>query len=153
MSHGPAGGGHGQQSAEPNLTPLLDLVLQLIMFFMLVANFVMDEHSVLIKLPFASQAKPLTTKDTRITYLNVDKTGRVLVPLRDPLLTPEEIKFHMLTLARTDPLGEAAAKQEITVIIRADKDARYHHILKTMQAIKAAGYSKLQLRAQIAENK
>jgi len=153
MSHGPAGGGHGQQSADPNLTPLLDLVLQLIMFFMLVANFVMDEHSDKIKLPFASQAKPLTTKDTKITYLNVDKTGRVLVPLRDPLLTPEEIKFHMLQLARNYPLGEAAAKHDITVIVRADQNARYHHILKTMQAIKAAGYSKLQLRAQIAENK
>jgi biopolymer transport protein ExbD len=153
MSHGPAGGGHGQQSAEPNLTPLLDLVLQLVMFFMLVANFVMDEQSDKVRLPVASQAKPLTTKDTNITYLNVDKTGRVLVPLRAPLLSPEEIKFHMLQLARSHPSGEAKAKEEMTVIIRADKDARYHHILKTMQAIKAAGFRKLQLRAQIAESK
>jgi len=153
MSHGPAGGGHGQQSAEPNLTPLLDLVLQLVMFFMLVANFVMEELSDKVRLPVASQAKPLTTKDTNFTYLNVDRTGRVLVALRDPLLTPEEITFHMRQFARNHPDGEAKANDAVTVIIRADRDARYHHILKTMQAIKAAGFKKLQLRAQIAESK
>jgi biopolymer transport protein ExbD len=153
MSHGLASGGHGSQSAEPNLTPLLDLVLQLVMFFMLVANFVMEELSDKIRLPVASQAKPLTAKDTNFTYLNVDKTGRVLVALRDPLLTPEEITFHMRQVARNHPDGEAKAKEEMTVIIRADRDARFSHIHKTMLAIKSAGFKKLQLRAQVAESK
>jgi len=153
MSHGPAGGGHGQQSAEPNLTPLLDLVLQLVMFFMVVANFVMDELSDKIKLPVATQAKPLTANDTKITYLNVDRTGRVLVPLKEPLLTPEEIKFHMNRFAATHVLGEAKAKNEVTVIIRADRDARFAHIHKTMLAIKEAGFKKLQLRAVTSESK
>jgi len=153
MSHGPAGGGHGQQSAEPNLTPLLDLVLQLVMFFMLVANFVMDELSDKIRLPVASQAKPLTATDTKFTYLNVDRTGRVLVPLRDPLLTPEEIKFHMGQVARNHVDGEAKAREEVTVIIRADRDARFTHIHKTMLAVKAAGFKKLQLRAMTSEAK
>ena len=152
MSHGPAGGGHGQQSSEPNLTPLLDLVLQLVMFFMLVANFVMDTMSDKIKLPVASQAKPLTARDTNFTYLNVDRTGRVLVALRDPLLTPEEIGFHMRQVARTHVLGEAKAKEEVTVIIRADRDARFTHILKVMLAVKKAGFRKIQLRAQVAES-
>src|SRR5262245_16103662 len=153
MSHGSAGGGQEHQSAEPNLTPLLDLVLQLVMFFMLVANFVAEEHSGRINLPVASQAKPLTASDTRITYLNIDSTGRVHVPLRDPLLTPEEIRFHMDQFARTYVRGEAKAREEVTVIIRADQNARYHHILKTMQAVKSAGFRKIQLRAQIGKNK
>ena len=151
MSHGPAGGEHGQQSSEPNLTPLLDLVLQLVMFFMLVANFVMDELSDKIKLPVASQAKPLTAKDTNFTYLNVDRTGRVLVPLREPLLTPAEIEFHMRQVLRTHVLGEAEAREQVTVIIRADRDARFTHIHKVMLAVKTAGFRKLQLRAQVAD--
>jgi biopolymer transport protein ExbD len=151
MSHG--GGGHGHQSAEPNLTPLLDLVLQLVMFFMLVANFVMDELSDKIKLPVASQAKPLTAKDTYFTYLNVDKSGRILVPSGDPLLTPQEITFHMRQVARNHVLGEAEAQKKVTVIIRADRDALFTHIHKTMLAIKAAGFQKLQLRAEIGGNK
>jgi biopolymer transport protein ExbD len=149
MSHGGVGTGHGAQSADPNLTPLLDMVLQLVMFFMLVANFAMDELSDKIRLPVASQAKPLTAKDTNFMYLNVDKTGRVLVPLGEPLLTPEQITFYMRQAARNHVLGEAKSKEEVTVIIRADKDARVQHILKTMQAIKKAEFRKVQLRAQI----
>ena len=142
-------GGHGQQSAEPNLTPLLDMVLQLVMFFMLVANFVMDELSDKIRLPTASQAKPLTAHDTSFMYLNVDKSGRVLVPIGEPLLTPEQIIFYMRQAARNHVLGEAKAKEQVTVIIRADRDARVEHIIKTMKAIKDSGFRKLQLRAQI----
>src|SRR2546423_9157876 len=98
MSHGGALS-KGQVSSDPNLTPLLDLVLQLVMFFMLVATFVMEDLSDKVKLPVASQAKPLTAKDTKITYLNVDRTGRVIVALKEPLLTPEEITFHMRQFA------------------------------------------------------
>jgi biopolymer transport protein ExbD len=143
-------GGHSQQSAEPNLTPLLDMVLQLVMFFMLVANFVMDELSDQIRLPVASQAKPLTVRDTNFMYLNVDKTGRVLVPTGAPLLLPDEIRTYMTLAARNHVLGEAKAKEEVTVIIRADREARVQHIIKTMTAIKQAGFRKLQFRAQIS---
>jgi biopolymer transport protein ExbD len=142
-------GGHSEQSAEPNLTPLLDMVLQLVMFFMLVANFVMDELSDQIRLPVASQAKPLTAQDTKFMYLNVDKTGRVLVPVGEPLLTPDQITFYLRQAARNHVLGEAEAKKEVTVIIRADREARVQHILKTMTAIKQAGYRKMQFRARV----
>src|SRR5437868_12913267 len=100
MSHGGGGLGKGQVSSDPNLTPLLDMVLQLVMFFMLVANFVMDELSDKIHLPVATQAKPLTAKDTNILYLNVSKDGKVLLPVGDPLTTPAEITFHMNQVAQ-----------------------------------------------------
>ena len=45
--------------AEPNLVPLLDVILQLVMFFMLCANFVMEQVNEAIKLPDAIAAKPL----------------------------------------------------------------------------------------------
>jgi biopolymer transport protein ExbD len=46
-------------------------------------------------------------------------------------------------------LGEAKAKDQVTVIIRADRDARFISIHRTMMAIKAAGFRKLQLRAEL----
>jgi biopolymer transport protein ExbD len=152
MSHGGGGLGKGEVSSDPNLTPLLDMVLQLVMFFMLVANFVMDELSDKINLPIASQAKPLTAKDPYVHYLNVTKEGKVILPVGEPLNTPAEIRLHMLQLARTHAKGEAEAKNLITVIIRADKDTRFQNIHKTMLAIKEAGFRKLQLRAEIAAN-
>ena len=148
MSHGGALS-KGQVSSDPNLTPLLDLVLQLVMFFMLVANFVMEELSDKIHLPIASQAKPLTIKDPNVTYLNVSRDGKVLRTTGDPLTTPLEIEFHMRQLARGHVLGEAKAKDQVTVIIRADRDARFISIHRTMTAIKAAGFRKLQLRAEL----
>src|SRR5947209_13563655 len=150
MSHGGGAGGQGQVSSDPNLTPLLDMVLQLVMFFMLIANFVMDELSDKIHLPSASQAKPLTAKDLDIIYLNIDKTGRVLVVHDEPLVTPEQIRFYMDQQAKNHPKGAAEARNRMTVIIRADKEARFRDIHKTMTAIKQAGFSKLQLRAEIA---
>jgi biopolymer transport protein TolR len=150
MSHGSAAGGHGQQSSEPNLTPLLDMVLQLVMFFMLVANFMMDELSDKIKLPVASQAKPLTARDVNFMYLNVNKRGEVLVLHQEPLLSPESITFYMRQAAANHVLKERA-KDEVTVIIRADREARYRDILKTITAVKVAGFKKLQLRAEIAQ--
>jgi biopolymer transport protein TolR len=150
MSHGSAAGGHGQQSADPNLTPLLDLVLQLVMFFMLVANFIADEVSDKVKLPAATQAKPLTARDTNFMYLNVNKRGEVLVLHREPLLSPEEIRFHMRQTVANHPEKEKAV-DVVTVIIRADKEAKFRDIFKVITAIKAAGFKKLQLRAEIPQ--
>jgi biopolymer transport protein ExbD len=152
MSHGGGGGGKGWVSSDPNLTPLLDLVLQLVMFFMLVANFIMDELSDKIRLPVASQAKPLTAKDTNIMYLNVSKDGKILLPIGDPLTTPEQIKFYMDQAAKNHVLGPTKARELVTVIIRADKEARFLNIHKTIVAVKQAGFRKFQLRAEIAGN-
>jgi biopolymer transport protein ExbD len=44
--------------AEPNLTPLLDVVLQLLMFFMMCVNFVTEQVNSDIALPDAQSARP-----------------------------------------------------------------------------------------------
>lgn len=153
MSHG-GGGGDDGVSSEPNLTPLLDLVLQLVMFFMLVANFVADEMSDKIKLPVASQAKPLTAKDTNFMYMNVDKTGNVLFPGKEPVVDEASIIFNLrqvVKVHRLNPDGKTPEKvtDTLTVIIRADAMAKFRDIHKTMVAIKKVGFKNLQLRAEI----
>ena len=44
--------------AEPNLTPLLDVVFQLITFFMLVINFSSENHDQRVRLLVADSAVP-----------------------------------------------------------------------------------------------
>ena len=153
MSHG-GGGGEEGVSAEPNLTPLLDLVLQLVMFFMLVTNFVSEEISDKIRLPVASQAKPLTIKDTNFTYLNVDKSGHILFFGKEPVIEEGEIMFHMRNFVKVHRLnkeGKTPEKvlEDVTVIIRADKDAKFRDLHKTMVALKKVGFKHLQLRAEM----
>jgi len=45
--------------AEPNLTPLLDVVFQLITFFMLVVNFSTENYDQRVRLPVAESARPV----------------------------------------------------------------------------------------------
>jgi len=61
---------HGGGAADPNLTPLLDLVLQLLMFFILCVNFSTEQVSNDIVLPYSDSAKPLEKSDLDNIYLN-----------------------------------------------------------------------------------
>src|SRR3954452_6187810 len=68
--------------AEPNLTPLLDVVFQLITFFMLVVNFSSENYDQRVRLPVAGSARPVEDSekvtDDRLV-LNVDRQGRLLL--------------------------------------------------------------------------
>src|SRR5260370_34408698 len=74
--------------AEPNLVPLLDLVLQMLMFFIITVNFVSGQVNESIKLPVAQMAQPMKKDITDVLYLNINAKGQLEVvgkeqPLRD----------------------------------------------------------------------
>ena len=68
--------------AEPNLTPLLDVVFQLITFFMLVINFSNENYDQRVRLPVAGSARPVEDEQ-RVSedrlVLNVDSEGHLLM--------------------------------------------------------------------------
>ena len=51
--------------AEPNLTPILDMVFQLITFFMLVINFKSAEMDLSLRLPVVGSARPVERRASR----------------------------------------------------------------------------------------
>jgi len=61
--------------AEPNLTPILDMVFQLITFFMLVINFKTASMDMSLRLPAVGSARPVETKGTDLLVLNIDRQG------------------------------------------------------------------------------
>src|SRR5437016_3165363 len=66
--------------AQPNLTPILDMVFQLITFFMLVINFKTASLDTSLALPVLGSARPLDTKgDEDLLVLNIDSEGRLKV--------------------------------------------------------------------------
>src|SRR5438552_7349756 len=99
MAHSP----HTSASsdAEPNLVPLLDLVLQLVMFFMVCANFVMEQINESIQLPKAEAARPLDANAHNIIFLNVNEKGEVLLSQLDVvgkesiLYNPIQVQAYM----------------------------------------------------------
>ncbi len=69
MSGSVPGGG---VKSEPNLTPILDMVFQLITFFMLVINFKSAELDLSLQLPVLGSAKPLPEgANLKLLVLNV----------------------------------------------------------------------------------
>jgi biopolymer transport protein ExbD len=68
MSHG---GGGDNSTCEPNLVPLLDLVFQLLMFFIMCVNFVSGQTSADVKLSASELAQPLEKSNSERLFLNV----------------------------------------------------------------------------------
>src|SRR5260370_40553094 len=74
----------GEEAGEPNLIPLLDLVFQLIMFFMITVNFVrLDQINEEITLPMAQSAVPLDTSAEEFVFLNINKDGKLVGTLEE----------------------------------------------------------------------
>ena len=157
MSHGSTG-----DKCEPNLTPLLDLVLQLVMFFMLCANFVMEQTSGELELPTAIAAIPLDKSLSDIIVLNVTKEkveNGVVTVRRKILINKDETADNMVQVKnRLDnyfgsPTGDSAAKVKArkaaaVVILRADKATPFQETHDIMQACRLSGYERVQFRAE-----
>ena len=160
MSHGAA------SKCEPNLVPMLDMVLQLVMFFMVCANFVMEQVNETIKLPEAVVAKPIE-KDEYIIFLNVNRDGHVLLSAIDAigddhtLTNPKQIETYMKRRAKFDyqamgpGVDPTKTPPRSVIILRVDREAAFVRapgsakpgVYEIMKACKAAGYDKVLLRA------
>jgi biopolymer transport protein ExbD len=151
-----------EMKCEPNLTPMLDMILQLVMFFMLCANFVADRANKTIKLPDAIQAKALDKETDSVLFLNVDADGDVLLVPRkvtreekqkDPKLAlTNEIQMQNYFKRRLEDYELLLKKEDKgkgktpMVIIRADKACNFKKVYTVMSACQKAGLKDVQLR-------
>jgi len=142
MSHGP-----GAQKAEPNLTPLLDLVLQLIMFFMISINFVNEEVNEEIQLPLSQAARPMSKSEGEVLFMNLNKQGELAVPGREPM-DLIGMKVYIRQQYKDAERLSKDGKVNTAVVIRADEMTNYDDVFKVMQACKEAGFNRLKLRAK-----
>lgn len=148
MSHG----GGGSDNAEPNLIPLLDMVLQLVMFFILVTNFTMEQVSEDIKLPDSYSAQPMDKSDADVLFLNVNEEGHVIVSGREfPLQSDDAIRFYLNDEVKrfqesSENKGEDGGVPMVA-IIRGHAACDYAKIYNVLRLCKQAGFRKLQVRA------
>jgi len=105
-----------------NMTPMIDCVFLLLIFFLVATRFEEMEREMNVVLPQASEAMPLTAKPKEL-FVNVDREGHFIVRGQQ-LKTPE-----LLSLFR-----QAAADNpgRQTVIIRADKRCVWEHVVEVM---------------------
>jgi len=134
--------------AEPNLVPLLDLVLQMLMFFIITVNFVSNQVNENIKLPVAQAAKPMNKDITDVLYLNINDKGQIeVVGKEQPLTDFGQIKNFLRTEYRNREVVAAPGPVNTSVIIRADQNAEYKLVYQILRQCKEQGFRKMQLRA------
>ena len=142
-------------SAEPNLTPLLDVVFQLITFFMLVINFSQDNFDSRIKLPIAGSARPQDDAskmaDERLV-LNVDSRGNLLFNGQElsAAQATQKIKLEaQIARANIKALrGKVDPNQELParVVIRADRETPFAALFGLIGTCQSNGYQKFDLK-------
>src|SRR5690606_22633128 len=95
----------GQDKAEPNLTPMLDVVFQLMTFFIMVMNFSQDAFDERIRLPVAGSARPVegTRAELDRLVLNIDRDGNLL--FGGQVYDTESAKREIATQARLIRFG------------------------------------------------
>ncbi len=148
------------ESAEPDLTPLLDIVFQLITFFMLVINFSNDNYDQRVRLPVAGTARPVeegAKLDEDRLVLNVDRDGHLL--LGGQVLTAIKAEQEIKRQARLVKLNlDAAAGKRVdvsgglptTIVLRADRDTKFTNLFSLITACQTHGFHKFALKAMNA---
>jgi len=139
-----------ENRAEPNLTPMLDMVFQLITFFMLVINFKSASLDLSLKLPIIGSAQPVDTQGVEdMLVLNINSQGQLLVY---GTVTPLETFLAREARASRMKLPPADQKKPdvelpTNVIIRADKGVSFKEINRVFTECQARGFRKFSLKA------
>ena len=118
----------GAALASLSLTPLIDVVFLLLIFFLVATEFAEEEREFKVLLPDASEAQPLTSKPREL-FINIDSQGRYYVTGK--VLTLGEL-HSVLKLAWVNNPGRAS------VIIRADKRCRWQYVVDAINACNKA---------------
>src|SRR5262245_35752076 len=141
---------HGA-SAEPNLTPILDMVFQLITFFMLVINFKGAALDQSLKLPVLGSAMPIDTDGQEdLLVLNIDAQGQVKqygYVMDVNQMIAEEAGLAELKAKATDRNFKQGDELPVTVVIRADKATPFKQLNEVIKVCQDHGYRRFALKA------
>lgn len=139
-------------AAEPNLTPMLDMVFQLITFFMLVINFKSASMDLNMKLPVVGSARPVETKGLEdLLVLNINKEGQFTVygEVRTDIESylAAEAQASLLKGKAANPNLKVGDELPTTIVIRADVGTRFSQLNRIIKACQDRGFRKFALKA------
>ncbi|QDT52467.1 Biopolymer transport protein ExbD [Caulifigura coniformis] len=126
------------EEPQLNLTAMVDVVLQLVIFFMVGTQFVDTERKVDITLPLVSQAAPLTETPDEIV-VNVARDGEIT--LSGAVVTLENLRERLQEAKRL--------YADQAVVIRGDMDCIYQQVMTVVDVCKQAGIDKLQVATRV----
>jgi biopolymer transport protein ExbD len=138
---------------SPNLTPLLDVVLQLITFFMMLVHFGsrLEGASRAVRLPVAPAALPGSDLTFDRLPVALDQHGglryggRVLSGAAASAWWAEQAKIRRAGMELLPPESSGAHDLPTVVILRADRNASYGTVRRTLAEAQEQGFAQFSL--------
>lgn len=123
-----------------NLTPMIDVVFLLIIFFMAASKFAEFEADIELQLPEVAAAAPLTSAPKQRT-VSVEKEGQVM-------LDGQQVSLSELT---SQLAGARKEYPQLSVVIRGDATCAFQHVAAALAACKDAHISELGITVKLAQ--
>lgn len=105
-----------------NLTPLIDVVMFLLIFFMIATRFAQEDRELPVKLPSASSAVPMTMEPSELV-VNVDATGKYMV--QGQILTIGQLEKTIQQAVIDNPVNQ-------NVTIRGDRQVAFQSVVSVI---------------------
>ncbi len=140
-----------QTSLEPNLTPILDMVFQLITFFMLVINFKGGALDMSLELPVLGSARPLDTDGVEaLLVINLDSEGVFKLYGKEMELrsyVTGEAEMEATRMKKANSEFQIGQELPTMVAIRADRRTPFRILNDAIKTCQEFGYRKFSLNA------
>jgi biopolymer transport protein ExbD len=127
-------------SGAIDMTPMIDVVFQLMIFFLVATKLDEAEREFPVALPTASEAKPFTSKPNEL-FINIERSGRFFVEGR--FVSLEELERVIRQSAANNPTQ--------TVRIRADQESQTKFVVAAINTIVKAGIRDYRIDTAIPE--
>jgi biopolymer transport protein ExbD len=147
--------------SEPNLTPILDMVFQLITFFMLVINFKSAELDTSLNLPIIGSARPVETGTGRVLVLNIKDVGGkpAIQHCRRDFIGEGAVKDFIKQEGASSRFSQHLTQEDVDkngkeidewVVLRGDDTTPFGHVNLVIVNCQLEGYRQFALKAMSA---
>ena len=122
-----------KKTLDLNLTPLIDLIFMLLLFFILTSNLV--KQSMLLSLPEASSKARLKKTDI---VVSVDKNSNVFI-------NREQVPLEKLAEILTGKIEALPERSDKRIIFYGDEAMPYKGFVKVIDIIKSTGVNEINI--------
>jgi biopolymer transport protein ExbD len=123
-----------QPQSEVNMTPMLDVVFIMLIFFIVTASFVKEAGVDVIRPP----AMTAIAKDKGNILIAITENGQIWIDRRQ--VDPRALRANIERLHGENPQG--------AIVVQADAKSQNHLLVAVMDAAKAAGVKEVAIAAE-----
>ncbi len=124
-----------RRTPRPDMMPMIDVVFFLLVFFMLFSTLRAAPMGLDVELPSAASGTPQQASPFEIS---VNREGAFYVA--DRMVTGTELRSQLQSAMASNP--------DVFVIIKADRQVRYEHVVSAIDHVRQVGGSRLGLAVE-----